>query len=79
MILSHIVDPLTDSVGRLKKYADSLGVDSKSWIFLTGNKDSLYQAARQSYLLDDPYIMFLNDYLGYKCIGRKNPNYCLDE
>lgn len=54
MILSHSVDPLTDSVGRLKKYADSLGVDSKSWIFLTGNKDSLYQAARQSYLLDDP-------------------------
>jgi protein SCO1/2 len=54
LILSHSVDPQTDSVGRLKKYADSLGVDSKSWIFLTGNKDSLYHAARVSYLLDDP-------------------------
>ncbi|HVU84213.1 MAG TPA: SCO family protein [Puia sp.] len=54
LILSHSVDPVTDSVGRLKKYADSLGVDSKTWIFLTGNKDSLYQAARVSYLLDDP-------------------------
>jgi len=54
LILSHSVDPYTDSVGRLKKYADSLGVDSKNWIFLTGNKDSLYQAARVSYLLDDP-------------------------
>ncbi|MDP4248850.1 MAG: SCO family protein [Bacteroidota bacterium] len=54
MILSHSVDPETDSVGRLKKYADSLGVDSGSWIFLTGNKDSLYTAARVSYLLDDP-------------------------
>jgi protein SCO1/2 len=54
LILSHSVDPVRDSVGRLKVYADSLGVDSKKWIFLTGNKDSLYLAARESYLLDDP-------------------------
>ncbi len=54
LILSHSVDPETDSVGRLKIYADSLGVDSRHWIFLTGDKDSLYQAARLSYLLDDP-------------------------
>jgi len=53
-ILSHTVDPGTDSVGRMKKYADSLGVDSRSWFFLTGRKDSLYYAARLSYLLDDP-------------------------
>ena len=54
LILSHSVDPATDSVGRLKKYADSLGVDAGHWIFLTGKKDSLYLAARVSYLLDDP-------------------------
>jgi protein SCO1/2 len=54
LILSHSVDPKTDSVGRLKVYADSLGVDARKWIFLTGSKDSLYQAARVSYLLDDP-------------------------
>ncbi|MFI5193872.1 MAG: SCO family protein [Chitinophagales bacterium] len=54
LILSHSVDPVTDSVGRLKIYADSLGVDAHHWIFLTGNKDSLYTAARESYLLDDP-------------------------
>lgn len=54
LILSHTVDPLTDSVGRLKHYADSLGADSKTWWFLTGRKDSLYNAARVSYLLDDP-------------------------
>lgn len=53
-ILSHTVDPGTDSVQRMKKYADSMGVDSKSWLFLTGRKDSLYNAARVSYLLDDP-------------------------
>ncbi|HCL83133.1 MAG TPA: SCO family protein [Chitinophagaceae bacterium] len=54
LILSHTVDPSTDSVGRLKHYADSLGVDARHWIFLTGTKDSLYLAARASYLLDDP-------------------------
>ena len=54
LILSHTVNPSTDSVLRLKHYADSLGVDSNHWIFLTGKKDSLYLAARLSYLLDDP-------------------------
>jgi protein SCO1 len=54
LILSHSVNPTTDSVGRLKQYADSLGVDAAHWIFLTGKKDSLYMAARGSYLLDDP-------------------------
>jgi protein SCO1/2 len=54
MILSHSVDPQTDSVARMKFYADSLGVNGANWHFLTGKKDSLYQAARVSYLLDDP-------------------------
>ena len=54
LILSHTVNPTTDSVSRLKHYADSLGVDVSHWIFLTGKKDSLYLAARGSYLLDDP-------------------------
>jgi protein SCO1/2 len=54
LILSHTVDPITDSVGRMKHYADSLGADSKKWLFLTGNKQNLYNSARVSYLLDDP-------------------------
>ncbi len=53
-ILSHTCNPGTDSVSVLKHYADSLKVDTKKWIFLTGRKDSLYQMARGSYLLDDP-------------------------
>lgn len=53
-IVSHTVDPERDSAGRLKEYADSLKVDTHKWVFLTGRKDSLYQAARGSYLLDDP-------------------------
>jgi protein SCO1/2 len=54
MILSHTSDPGTDSPAVLKKYADSLGVDTKQWVFLTGRKDSLYDMARVSYTIDDP-------------------------
>jgi protein SCO1/2 len=53
-IFSHTCNPDTDSVSVLKHYADSLQVDTKKWIFMTGRKDSLYQMARSSYLLDDP-------------------------
>lgn len=53
-ILSHTVDPDTDSVPRMKTYAESLGANASTWWFLTGSKDSLYAAARNSYLLDDP-------------------------
>lgn len=53
-ILSHTCDPETDSVAQMKKYADSLGVNTRRWIFLTGRKDSLYNMARVSYTIDDP-------------------------
>ena len=53
-IFSHTCNPDTDSASVLKHYADSLQVDTKKWIFITGRKDSLYQMARSSYLLDDP-------------------------
>lgn len=53
-ILSHTSIPETDSVPRLKKYADSMGVNTQKWMFLTGRKDSLYITARVSYTIDDP-------------------------
>jgi protein SCO1/2 len=54
MIVAHTCDPEIDSVPRLKFYADSMKIDTKKWVLLTGRKDSLYQMARNSYLLDDP-------------------------
>ncbi|GAB4093273.1 SCO family protein [Flaviaesturariibacter terrae] len=54
LLLSHTSDPERDSAAVLKHYADSLGVNTKQWIFLTGRKDSLYRAARLSYKIDDP-------------------------
>jgi protein SCO1/2 len=59
-ILSYTVDPETDSVARMKHYADSLGADPQRWWFLTGRKDSLYHLARNGYLLDDPKNNALN-------------------
>lgn len=53
-IAAHTCDPDIDTVARLKVYADSMKIDTKKWHLLTGRKDSLYQAARNSYLLDDP-------------------------
>ncbi len=54
IILSHTCDPGTDSVARLKHFADSMGVSTSRWMFLTGRKDSLYNMARLSYKIDDP-------------------------
>jgi protein SCO1 len=54
-ILSFTCDPSRDSVQRLKWYSDSImHVDANKWVFLTGNKDSLYAMARHSYMIDDP-------------------------
>ena len=53
-ILSHTCDPEQDSAAQLKKYSDSLAVNTSRWMFLTGRKDSLYTMARISYTIDDP-------------------------
>lgn len=52
LILSHTVDPETDSVPVLLQYAQLHGVDNKNWLFLTGSKKDLYGLARKGYLLN---------------------------
>lgn len=52
-ILSHTVDPETDSVSVLKRYALDHGADPSNWWFLTGTKKELYRLARAGYLVDD--------------------------
>jgi protein SCO1 len=49
LILSHTIDPEYDTVGLLRDYAKRLGVTSKKWYFLTGNKDDIYNMASKSY------------------------------
>ncbi|MBA3682735.1 MAG: SCO family protein [Bacteroidetes bacterium] len=52
MIVSHTVDPETDSVSVLMDYAKKHGVISNKWLFLTGEKPKLYDIARKGYLLN---------------------------
>lgn len=54
LILSHTVNPDTDTLPVIRRYADSLGANASNWWFLTGSKQDLYKSARESYLLDDP-------------------------
>jgi protein SCO1/2 len=53
LLLSHTVLPETDSVQRLKAYAQKRGIDSRHWWLLTGNKEEIYKLARTSYFADD--------------------------
>ena len=52
MILSHTVNPETDSVPQLLEYAKQHGVTDNKWVFLTGDKKQLYELARKGYLLN---------------------------
>ncbi len=49
MILSHTVDPETDSVPVLKAYGDHHEANPKKWLLLTGEKTELYRLAREGY------------------------------
>ncbi|MEJ7609886.1 MAG: SCO family protein [Ferruginibacter sp.] len=53
LILSHSVMPEADDVIALQRYAKNYGVINKRWHLLTGNKDSIYTIARQSYFADE--------------------------
>jgi protein SCO1/2 len=49
LFISHTIDPENDTLPRLKNYSDNLGIDSKKWFFVTGNKDSIYSLAENGY------------------------------
>lgn len=49
LILSHTIDPEYDTVALLRDFAERLGVESKKWHFVTGEKDSIYDIAQTSY------------------------------
>lgn len=50
--VSFSVDPETDSVTRLKKYADHYQIDPDNWWLLTGSRDSIYNYAFQELKVD---------------------------
>jgi protein SCO1/2 len=50
-ILSHTVDPETDSVKQLFQYAVDNNISSKNWFLLTGDKKEIYKMARNGYFI----------------------------
>ncbi len=50
-ILSHTIDPVYDTVGVLRDFADRLGVSSEMWHFVTGNKEDIFNIGQSSYMV----------------------------
>lgn len=56
-ILSHSIDPKHDTVAVLREFAESLGVESNKWRFVTGDKEEIYKIGQTSYMVsavEDP-------------------------
>jgi protein SCO1/2 len=53
-IFSFTVDPETDDIAQMKKYATSHQATSGKWHFLTGKKEDLYNLARKSFFVLKP-------------------------
>lgn len=51
MLLSHTIDPAHDSVAVLKEFADNLGVTGRQWLFVTGDRDKIYDIGQNSYMV----------------------------
>lgn len=50
-ILSHTIDPDHDSVQVLKTYANDLGIKGRTWLFVTGNREKIYEIGEKHYLV----------------------------
>lgn len=77
MMLSFTCYPARDSAAQLRHYADSMKVDTRKWVFLTGRKDSLYRLARNSYAIDDPKNFVQNpddDFMHTQFVALVNRN-----
>lgn len=51
MMLSHSIDPAHDSVPVLKEFADNLGITGRQWLFVTGDREKIYDIGQTSYMV----------------------------
>ena len=61
-ILTFTVDPENDNVAALAEYAKKMKADNSKWWFLTGPKDSIYQLAREGFLVPASLGETANDF-----------------
>ena len=56
-ILSHTIDPRHDTPAVLREFMNNLGIKSKTWQMVTGDKSKIYEIGQKSYMVsatDDP-------------------------
>jgi protein SCO1 len=51
VLLSHTIDPARDSVAVLREFAANLGVKDRQWLFVTGDRDKIYEIGEKSYMV----------------------------
>ena len=51
LLLSHSVDPVNDTPAKLREYGENLGRNPQVWEMLTGDKENIYDLARNGYFL----------------------------
>ena len=52
-LVSLTVDPMTDTTDVLMKFARELGADPEGWLFLTGEKEEVFEILGKSFLAED--------------------------
>lgn len=72
--LSHTIDVKHDTIPRLKKYAESLGVNAPKWNFVTGEKEAIYDIADDymSIAKEDPNAPGGFDHSGWLIVVDEN-------
>lgn len=65
LLISHSIRPSTDTVERLKKYAETHGINNKKWHLVTGDKEQIYGLAKSAYFANEDLgnIQDLADFL----------------
>ena len=48
--VAHTIDPKRDTIPALKRYQEKLAVDGNKWHFVYGNRETVYQLARDGYM-----------------------------
>lgn len=73
-LVSHTIDIKRDSIPKLKKYAENLGVSAPKWHFVTGEKNEIYDIAESYYNLaiEDPTLPDGFDHSGRFVLVDKN-------
>jgi protein SCO1/2 len=55
-LLSHTVMPWVDDVVKLKKYEEHNNINAQKWNLVTGDRDALYNIARNGYFADEDFV-----------------------